>query len=181
MAVRQVTTNDTLASKTVSAVQLIDLSDKPAKAMVVRQGFEVPGIKTDQKRVDQIIGALVNVPTLDLPRVVSQGIPAGTKVTAGTVVDLILAPRKKIPFDIIDAVHMDLTGRDLTTMDTLFADQSAKKTLQTYENASDVPAAEKSHLILALGGVNVGVDDANPGKTFEKAFDAARGALAYQG
>ena len=43
------------------------------------------------------------------------------------------------------------------------------------------PAAEKTHLIAALGGVNVGVDEANPGKTFEKAFDAARGALAYQG
>jgi hypothetical protein len=113
--------------------------------------------------------------------VVSQAIPPGTKVTAGTVVDLVLAPRTKIPFNVFDGVHLDLATKTLDAIDPLFANAAAKKTLQTYQLAEDVPAAEKTALTTAMASVGITVDETNPNKTFAKAFDSARGGLAFQG
>lgn len=162
-------------------VALVDLSEQPAKAKVVRQGYDVPLVRFDARRVDQFVGELIAVPPRELPRVVSQTIPPGTKVSAGTVVDLVLAPRTKIPFSVLEGVHADLSTRTLDAVDPLFDNAAAKKTLLTYERAEDVPAAERAALITALQGVDVTVNDADQNRSFGKAFEAARGAMAFQG
>jgi hypothetical protein len=102
-------------------------------------------------------------------------------VVAGTVVDLVLALRAKIPFDVFTGVHMDLAAKNLDAIDPLFANPAAKKTLQTYQAADDVPQAEKDALKTAFLAVGITVDEANPGKTFQKAFDSARGGMAFHG
>lgn len=170
-----------VVTKPAASVEFVDLSEQPAKAKIVRQGYDVPAVKLDLKKVDQFVGDLTQIPTNQLPRVVSQAIPPGTKVTAGTVVDLVLAPRTKIPFNVFDGVHLDLATKTLDSIDPLFANAAAKKTLQTYQLAADVPAAEKTALTTAMASVGITVDEANPNKTFAKAFDSARGGLAFQG
>jgi hypothetical protein len=163
------------------AVEFVDLSAKPAKAKIVRQGFDVPAVQLDTKKVDQFVGDLTQILPKDLPRVVSQAVPAGTKVVAGTVVDLVLAPRTKIPFDVFTGVHMDLAAKTLDFIDPLFQNAAAKKTLQTYDAADAVPQVEKDALKTALQAVGITVDETNPNKTFQKAFDSARGGMAFQG
>jgi hypothetical protein len=170
-----------VVTKQAASVEFVDLSDRPAKAKIVRQGYDVPEVKLDLKKVDQFVGDLTQVSTKELPRVVSQAIPPGTKVTVGTVVDLVLAPRTKIPFSVFDAVHLDLATKTLDAIDPLFADAAAKKTLLTYAAADDVPESEKTHLKSALLAVGITVDETNPDKTFAKAFDSARGGMAFQG
>jgi hypothetical protein len=163
------------------AVEFVDLSEAPAKAKIVREGYDVPPVKLDLKKVDQFIGDLAQIPPKELPRVVSQAIPPGTKVSAGTVVDLVLAPRTKIPFNIFEGVHLDLAAKTLDVVDPLFADPASKKTLLTYTNANDVPQAEKDQLKTKFASVGITVDETNPNKTFAKAFDSARGGMAFQG
>ena len=167
-------------SKAASNVEFVDLSEAPAKARIVRQGYDVPAVKVDARRVDQFVGDLAQIPTRDLPRVVSQSIPGGTKVAAGTSVDLVLAPRTTIPFDIFEAVHADLSNKTLDAIDAVYADAAARKTLLTYETAAEVPASEKTHLVATLQEAGVSVDDSNPARTFAMAFDSARGGLAFQ-
>src|SRR5262249_24295047 len=133
-----------------AAVEFIDLSEKPAKAKIVRQGFDVPQVALDVKKVDQFIGDLTQIPTKDLPRVGSQAIPSGTKVAKGTVVDLVLAPRSKTPFNIFQNFHADLAGKNLDSIDGLFTDVNARKTLLNYEFSGDIPTAEKNQLQTAL-------------------------------
>jgi len=77
-------------TKSATGIEFVDLSDKPAKAKIVRQGFDVPEAKLDTKKVDQFLGDLTQISTKEAPRVVSQAIAPGTKVTAGTVVDLVM-------------------------------------------------------------------------------------------
>jgi len=168
-------------SRLAAGVEFVDLSEQPAKAKIVREGYDVPAVKLDLKKVDQFVGDLTQIPTKELPRVVSQAIPPGTKVTAGTVVDVVLAPRTKIPFSVFDAVHLDLATKTLDAIDPLFANAAAKKTLLTYSAASEVPEPEKAQLKTALQAVGVTVDETNPNKTFAKAFDSARGSMAFQG
>jgi len=74
-----------VVTKPAASVEFVDLSEQPAKAKIVRQGYDVPAVKLDLKKVDQFVGDLAQIPTSQLPRVVSQAIPPGTKVTAGTV------------------------------------------------------------------------------------------------
>ena len=164
-----------------AGVQFVDLSGEPAKAQIVRQGYEVPAVAVDPRRVDQIIGTLTQVPPINLPRVLGQSIPAGTKVPVGTVVDLVLAARNKIPFSIFANAHADLASRTLDVLDPVLADQAAKQTLLTYSSADQVPAADQQHLVTLFQAANVGIVATDPNRTFANAFESARGALAYQG
>src|SRR5262245_4027463 len=162
-------------------VEFVDLSQSAAKAKIVRQGFDVPDVKLDPKKVDQFVGDLTQILPKDLPRVISQAVAAGTKVPAGTVVDLVLAPRSKIQFSVFDGLHMDLVAKNLDAIDGLFADPAAKKTLLTYTAPEDVPEADKTQLKNAFQSVGITVDETNPNRTFAKAFNSARGGIAFQG
>jgi len=169
------------ALRASEGIQVVDLSGQPARAQIVRQGYDVPAVAIDQRRVDQIVGGLTQVPAVDLPRVLSQSVAAGTKVPVGTAVDLVLASRHRIPFNVFGNAHVDLANRNLDAIDPLLNDAAARNTLLTYSSANQVPAADRTRLITALQNVGVGVDDNDPNRTFGRAFDSARGALAFQG
>lgn len=70
---------------------LIDLSPQPAQARVVREGFAVPAVALDTNRANFFIDNLRPIDVRQEPRVVSQSVPAGTKVLPGTAIDLVLA------------------------------------------------------------------------------------------
>jgi hypothetical protein len=164
-----------------SGIQFVDLSGEPAKAQIVRQGYDVPAVAIDPRRVDQVVGQLTQVLPINLPRVLGQSIPAGTKVPVGTVVDIVLAARNKIPFSVFANAHADLTNRTLDAIDSVFSDSTAKQTLLTYSSADQVPADARDHLVTLFQAVDVGIDPNDPNKSFDRAFDSARGALAFQG
>src|SRR5262249_1179222 len=94
-------------------IQVVDLSGEPARAQIVRQGFGVPAVAVDPRRVDQVIGGLTQVPAIDLPRVLSQSVAPGTRVPVGTAVDMVLASRRRIPFNVFNNAHVDLANRNL--------------------------------------------------------------------
>jgi hypothetical protein len=169
------------AARASASEKIVDLSEEPAKAKVLRQGFDVPQAKIDAKKIDQFIGELPDIPTRELPKVVTQSVAPRTKVPVGTVVDIILAPRNKIPFDVFEGIHLDLVNKNLDAIDPLFANAVAKKTLLTYTSADDVPAAEKTQLQTAFQAVGITVDESNPNRTFAKAFESARGGVAFYG
>lgn len=160
---------------------LVEVDDKPAVAKVVRDGFQVPAVQINQQATEFFLGGLVALQPRQTPRVVSQSIKAGTKVNAGTVVDLILAPPTAIPFTIFDNVHRDLRNRNVAALtDGILQDAATRQTLLKYEKAADVPAAEKTALTAQFRGANIGVDEAAPETSFEAAFNSARGALAFR-
>ncbi len=160
---------------------LVEVDDKPAVAKVVRDGFQVPAVKINQQATDFFLGNLDVLQPRQTPRVVSQSIKAGTKVNAGTVVDLILAPPTAIPFSIFDNVHRDLRERSVAALtDGILQDATTRQSLLKYEKAADVPAAEKTALTAQFRSANMAVDEAAPETSFEAAFNSARGALAFK-
>ncbi len=162
-------------------VQFVDLTEKAAKAKIVREGYEVPAVSVDQKKTDFLIDRLVDVTPKDLPRVIGQSIPAGTKVMRGSVVDLVLAPKDAVPFDIFANVHADLIAKPLTFVDGILGDPHVRQVLLAKENADDVTPQEKALLINAFTTkLEIKVDDAKPERTFAKAYDSVRGAVAFR-
>ncbi|MBL8481814.1 MAG: PASTA domain-containing protein [Rhodocyclaceae bacterium] len=159
---------------------LVDLSPEPAKAKVVREGYQVPAVALDEKKSGFFLDNLKQVPPRAQPRVVSQSIAAGTKVLPGTAVDLVLAPASTIPFDIFEGVHKSLVDRNLTALDPVLDDATVRQTLLKYNAAADVPPADKKIISDALAGAGVTINEDAADTGFGAAFNSARNALAFR-
>jgi hypothetical protein len=159
----------------------VEVADKPTVAKVVREGFQVPPVTLDNQAATFFLDNLQVVPPRLTPRVVSQSVRPGTKVVAGTVIDLVLASADIIPFDIFDGVHEDLKGRNLSNLlDGILADAPTRQTLLKYEKAADVPQAEKTALLAKFTEADIGFNEEVPTLSFESAFNSSRAALAFK-
>ena len=167
-------------SQRIERAEFIDLSEKTKKAKVVREGFEVPTVAIEQKQAEFTINNLVTVQPKAMPRVVSQSIAAGTRVTPGTVIDFVVVPKSDIPFNIFTAVHESLTPKTLDFVDDLVENTTIREVLLKRESAAAVTPDEKKTLVTALQAKGIVVDDNQPGKTFEKAFNSVRSAAAFR-
>ena len=161
-------------------VQFVDLSEKPAKAKVVREGYQVPAPALDPQKADFLVNNLITTLPTQMPRVISQSIAPGTKVAAGTVVDLILAPREIIPFNVFTNVHADLAVQPITFVDPVVADPKIRQILLASDSADQVSTADKATLTTAFTAAKINVNEADPNRTFASAFNAVRGALAFR-
>jgi hypothetical protein len=161
-------------------VKIVDVSDRPAKVNVVREGFTVPPAAINEQRAAGFLEDLVQLPPQQTPRVVSQNIPAGTKVTAGTVVDLVLAPKQIIPWDIFENVHAGVAGQFLPAADAALSNTQARQILLKYDDPADVPETERAVLTNALQGTPLQVDPEDPDRGFDRAFSTGRNALTFR-
>jgi hypothetical protein len=157
------------------------VSPKTAKPKVVREGYQVPTPVFDQKKTDFLLDQLDIVAPRQTPRVVSQSIPAGTRVTPGTVVDLILAPADDISFDIFTTPHADLRDKPVTFLiDTVLDNPQARQILLTYDRLEDVPEADKQVLRNEFTRHDITITEDEGERGLGRAWDSARGALAFR-
>lgn len=163
-----------------SAAKLIDVAEKNKTAEVVREGFKVPEVALNPTKANFAIDNLVAVPPRSMPRVVSQTPVAGTRVPPGTVIDFVVVPKTDIPFNIFESVHESLANKTLDQVDVLVENASVRQVLLKHESASDVTPAERATLVTEFQKNGITVDDAQPGKTFERAFNSLRGASAFK-
>lgn len=168
------------AGAALSREMVVDLTPEPAKAKVVREGYQVPAVTLDAQKSTFFLENLKQITPKQEPRVVSQSIPPGTKVLPGTAVDLVMALTSTIPFDIFDGLHKSLAGKNLNTLDPILDDTTVRQTLLKYSTPADVSPADKTLLTNALAQVGVGVDEASADTGFNAAFNSARGALAFR-
>jgi hypothetical protein len=167
-------------SASTAREMVVDLTPEPAKAKVVREGYQVPAVALDEKKSSFFLDNLKQITPKQEPRVVSQSVAAGTKILPGTAIDLVLAPSSSIPFDIFDTPHKSLVGKNLPVLDPVLDNATIRQTLLKYSNPADVAPADKTLLTNAFATVGVSVDDANADTGFGAAFNSARGALAFR-
>lgn len=167
-------------SSSIGREMVVDLSPEPAKAKVVREGYQVPAVALNEQKASFFLDNLKQVSPKQEPRVVSQTVPPGTKVLPGTAVDLVLAPTSSIPFDIFDNPHKSLAGKTLNVLDPVLDDAVVRQTLLKYSAPGDVAPGDKALLSTAFASAGVTVDDTNADTGFGAAFNSARGALAFR-
>ncbi|WP_166424582.1 PASTA domain-containing protein [Paraglaciecola sp. 20A4] len=170
------------AARNINQPIFVDLDDKPAIASVVRGGFKVPSVLPDNARLEAFLSGLqIREPTRE-PRVLDQNIAAGTRVSVGTEVDLILAPREDINIGIFDDIHIDVKDTSIGELLDRVKDQNDLRGLVLkYENANDVEENDKVILTDMLGqfaGINI--NEGKPGQGFSNAFNSVRVALAFK-
>ncbi len=173
----RITTNLTFQSEP----RTVEVAPQPATAKVVREGFQVPAVALNNQAAEFFLGNLDLVLPRQTPRVVSQSIKPGTRVTAGTVVDLILAPVDDIPFVIFEGIHRDLQQRNVSALlDGMLAQPVTRQTVLKYQKAEDVPAVEREALTQQFRQADVVISEDAAETNFAAAFNAARAALAFK-
>ena len=169
------------ASSASSGLKVIDVSDKPMKSNVVRQGKQVPAVALDQKIVDTFVTPDVIVTPTLAPRVVSQSIAPGVKVARGAGVDIVLAPRNTIPVDVIVGVHEGFRGRNIGgVVDSILTRPEVVSAVLDFETAEEVPAAERAAIEQVLASNNIGIVPDNSKRNFDAAFRTLKGAAAFR-
>lgn len=171
-----------VSAKNPSKTVFVELDQKPAKANVVREGFRVPSVIPDGKRLDEVLGGFAIQPPKESPRVVGQNIAAGTKVGKGTEVDLVLAPREDVPMKVFDDIHVAVAEQSVFEVFDLIKEDRAFQTLVLkYENADEVDDTDKvalSNLMEEKAGM--AIDESVEGQRFKDGFNAMRVALAFK-
>ena len=169
------------ATSNLSALKVIDVSDKPLKTNVLRQGKQVPAVVLDQKIIDTFITPDKIVPPTLAPRVVSQSIAPGIKVAKGASVDIVLAPRNTIPIDVIIGLHEGFRGRNVGgVVDTMLAKPEVVNAVLDFETATEVPAATRTAIEQELASNNIGIVADDPKRNFDAAFRTLKGAAAFR-
>jgi hypothetical protein len=162
-------------------LKVIDVSDRPLKPNVVRRGKQVPFVELDQGIVESIIGPGVIVQPGQAPRVVSQSIPPGTKVARGAGVDLVLAPRRRIPGGIFRGGHAGFKDRNVEEIvGTLLANDVVFSAVLDFEDPADLPPPSRQAIEAELEGADIAVDESDSSRDFAAAFRVLKGAAAYK-
>jgi hypothetical protein len=157
----------------------VEVSDLPIVPTIVREGKEIIPPAFSANRIDDFLAHTSVLPRIRLPVAVSQSIPAGTMVAKGTPVDIVLVPASDIDFGLLQQVHGDLAALPITAALPLVNDPQISPLLAR-ASAADLSADEKAIVTNKLKStLNVTVDDTNPAKTFELAFDSLKSAQAF--
>jgi hypothetical protein len=146
---------------------------------IVRGGKEIAAPAFNQNRIDDFLAHVSTLPRVFVPVAVSQSIPAGRLVPKGTPVDIVLVPMSNIHFGLFDQTHADLATHAVTDVLPIIQDATVAPALGK-ASAADLTPAEKQTITDKLRSINVAIDDTNPAKTFELAFNSLKGAQAFQ-
>ena len=158
---------------------IVDVGPGPVVSTIVRGGKEVTAPAFNQNRIDDFLAHVSTLPRLFVPVAVSQSIPAGTLVPKGTPVDIVLVPMSNIHFGLFDQTHADLAVHPVTDVLPIIQDAAVAPALAK-SSAADLTPAEKQIITQKLSSIHVAIDDTNPAKTFELAFNSLKGAQAFQ-
>jgi len=159
--------------------RVVDVSEKTVVPTVVRAGEEVKSPQLNTDKVADLVGRLVPITRVKVPRVVSQSIPAGTRIPKGTPVDLVLVPVSDIDFSLLDTVHDDFKIKAVDSVLPLLSDPAVEAILKKGK-AGDLTEAERTTLTTKLAPLGVEVNDAVEGKSLNLAFQSLQSAKAFR-
>lgn len=164
-----------------SNVKLVDLSEAPAAANIVRQGLTVPPVALDNEGLARFVQDGIVKPS-SAPRVVSQSVKTGTKVPRGTVVDLFLAPRRSVPGSLIPAPHLGIATATASMEDIVdgpLGERLMRERVAKYASFEEMPQPERTAFHQGLVEQDVQIDDTDPDFSSDAAFRTMKAALAF--
>ncbi len=168
------------ATREIAAQNItVDVGPGPVVSTIVRGGKEITAPAFNQNRIDDFLAHVSTLPRLFVQVAVSQSIPAGRLVPKGTPVDIVLVPMSNIHFGLFDQTHADLAALAVTDVLPIIQDATVATALGK-ASAADLTPAEKQTITDKLSSIHVAIDDTNPAKTFELAFNSLKGAQAFQ-
>lgn len=174
--------NTSIPAPQQSNTIIIDLNNSPAVANIVRDGYKVPSVIPDNDRLSQYLSGLKPITPTKTPRVLGQSIAPGTRVSEGTEVDLVLAPREDISIGIFDDIHIGVIESNIGDLLEKVKDQTQIQDLVLKYDKPDQVAEQDKEVLVGLLGEFAGleVDESKTGQSFSNAFNTMQIAYSFK-
>jgi hypothetical protein len=171
------------ATNTLSqAIKVIDISERPAVANVIRDGKQVPAVTTSALNLQNWLNIGVIRPIEDRRRIVSQTVPPGTRVARGTTVDILLADPGIIPINVLDRSHQSLIDRNFTVqnvVDNFLVNPAIRNAVLDAGTADQIPPATQTLIRNAFNAQDMPINDGDPVRDFGAAFRTLKAVAAF--
>lgn len=165
--------------KIASRIIPIEVGDKPVRSTVLRDGHEVKAPVLDTGRVVEFIDKLPPVNRFAIPRVLSQGIPAGVKVARGTVVDITCVPATSIKVSLLETSHVALRTRAVAEVANVISDSLAS-VLALNETSTSLNEHDRGLVQGAITQLQITIDNTQADRSFETAFQTLRDVQVFR-
>jgi len=181
-AIRDTTRITAAASTTSQPIKVIDVSERPAIANVIREGKQVPSVGVSTVDLQNWLNIGVIGPIGDRRRVITQSVPRGTRVARNTSVDIVLAEPAIIPVGVLEQPHRSLVDANLTVQAVLtnfLADPEIRNAVLDADRPDQIPAATQQRIRAEFSAQQAPIDDGDPVRDFSAAFRTLKSAAAF--
>jgi hypothetical protein len=168
---------------TAQPIKVIDVSERPAVANVIRDGRQVPAVTTNPTQLQSWLDIGIIRPIEDTRRVVTQSIPAGTRVARGASVDLLMAEPRLIPVQVLDRPHIGIVEFNYTVeevLNTYLTDAEIRTAVLDADSATTLAPAMQTRLRNLFAERNSPIDDGDPQRDLGAAFRTLKSAAAFR-
>jgi hypothetical protein len=159
---------------------IIEVGEKAAPSIIVREGVEVRAPTLDKGRVEEIKDKLRRPPVTEQPRVIDQSVPAGTHVPRGTIIDIVLAPPADVELGILGLVHLELAARPITFLADAVKAPAVAAIIARAAAPADLTQQDRDALTAAAGTLNITVDpDPASDRSVDRLYRTLAGAKTF--
>jgi hypothetical protein len=161
-------------------LRVIDISDKPVQAEVLRDGVKVPPVQIREDLVadfvadDRLDGRIIQ------QRVIYQSVQPEARVPRGTVVDLVLSSPFLIGTDFVAGSHADLAEQSIGQVGEIFLqDDALRREVQLAERYVDLTPGAQEAIQSAARNAQINLEDNDPQRDPQALYVAIKAADAY--
>ena len=164
----------------ISGIKVIDVSERPESAQVIRDGRNVAEVKTRDDLVASFVAEDLLDKRLTQLRVLSQSVAPGTRVPRGTAVDIVLVRRSIVPVQVFEGTHADLSKETLDVVaETWLADEKVRSDVAAVEKFSELPEDTRSAIVRTAEAQGVVIDEGDPARRSQALYETIRVAGTF--
>jgi hypothetical protein len=162
----------------------VDVGDQnAAPPAILRGGVQVVPPTVVTAKIDDFVSTLSSIARYALPRVLSQSVPANTRVAVGTTIDLVLVPVSDINLGLLSGMNQDLATSTLAVGDLLKVVNQGpvQAILQKTTDPATLSEADKATISNAYtAGTGFAINDADPSRNFAVTFNSLQSVRSFQ-
>jgi hypothetical protein len=169
-------------STTSQPIKVIDVSERPAVANVIREGKQVPAVGVSANDLQNWLNVGIIGPIEDRRRVITQSVPAGTRIARISTVNIVLAEPGIIPVGVLDQPHRALVDANFTVQRVLtnfLADPEIRNAVLDADRPDQIPPATQQRIRAEFNANEVPINDGDPVRDFGAAFRTLKSAAAF--
>lgn len=155
----------------------IEVGTLPAEYRFYRMGKLV---KSPPMNVDKTGGFTERLPPIKaeiIPRVVQQSVKPGTRVSKGTMVDLVLVPPTDIELGLVQGAHLSFEHRTVPQVAGIV--DKARAILEKRATAAELTGNEREQLSAILIEAKVELNDERADLSMDAAYRTLQAAMAF--
>ncbi len=161
----------------------VDVADRGAPPpILLRGGDEVVPPVVLNRQVDEFVGRLIPLPRPQIQRVISQSVPANTRIAVGTAIDLVLVPVGDVNLGLLSGTHPDVATLAVTQLIPAVTEPQVRTLLQKTTDPTTLTNDQKTVIATAFKGAapNAPIVENDPTRNFAAVFRTLQSVRSFE-